>query len=274
MNKEKLSKKYNSLVYNHLWLKFVIEYGYATIISAISALLFALAVGLFIKPTSVDIEMVSGGASGFSQVLSKSLELLHIKEPANLPSFYSIFYLLTNVPLIILAFKCIGKRFAIFTLVNVFLVFLFVNFINGGIFDAIGSYVNEKGGGLIARALFAGLFTGLSSALAYTIDSSAGGFDILSYYISQKKSTSIGKYTVAINFAIMVSFAVVSSIYKINIDGATNKLEVWAQGLSGIFYSSIYLITVMLVVDVISWTCPILIVVEVSVVLTTLIVCT
>ena len=241
---EKLKKRYNDCLYNHLWLMYLSDWGFAFIVTAFSAAIFAFGINVFLAPSvpGVEIaEMVSGGSSGAAQVIDSFFKLNGIVIKGNESLIFSIAYLMVNAPLVILAFKGIGKRFASFTLINVLLVFLFTNLFHGQIFSDVARFVHENGG-MLARALFAGLCTGVSSAIAFKIESSAGGFDILSYYLSTKKSTLAGKYGVIINFIVISSFSLVNIIGY----GKT------AQGISLIWFSLVYLLTVMLVIDVIN----------------------
>ena len=130
--------KFESYTYDHIWLRYVIDYGSAFFVTVASAFIFALGFNVFIAPTDVVLgentyhffRIVTGGASGVAQTISHLLEILGVTMPANAPSLYSIFYLLINAPLIALAFFGIGKRFGIFTLLNVSLVVLFTNIYN------------------------------------------------------------------------------------------------------------------------------------------------
>lgn len=244
---EKLEKKVNSLLYNHLWLKSTLENGFALIVTLFSAFIFAFGVNVFLDPAVLGEStqgiraMVSGGSSGLAQVFNLVFQIAGVRIENNQSLIFSIFYVLINVPLIILAFKGIGKRFAIYTLINVGTVFILTNVMHGEILAKIALEINEQGG-MLARALFAGICTGISSAVAYKIDSSAGGFDIVSYYISLKKSSLAGKYGVIINAVVIASFTVLSAISLNNV----------AAGISGMWFSLVYLLTVMLVVDVIN----------------------
>lgn len=238
--KEKLEKKYNSLIYNHIWLKYFIEYASSFILSVISAAIFAFGVVVFLKPSVVSTELVSGGASGLSQdivLLNKNLNILKVDE--NL--LYSICYFVINIPLLVLAFKGVGKRFSIFTLVNVIFVALFINVFKGSFFDNLAIYVNDNAS-MLGRAFFAGICTGLSSSIAFKIDSSAGGFDILSYYISLKKSSNTGPYVVIINSSILIIFAILTGF----------STSSWEQAIGGVLFSTVYLFTVMLLIDLIN----------------------
>ncbi|MCQ2801338.1 MAG: YitT family protein [Bacilli bacterium] len=244
---EKLQKRTNSFLYNHLWLKFIVDYGFALIATLFSAAIFALCINVFLDPAVLGGEcegiqtLVSGGSSGAAQVLNLLFTVNGITIPNNPSLLFSIFYLLINLPLIYIAFRYVGKRFAIFTVINVGAVFLMTNAMHGQFFVEIALFVNNHGG-MLARALFAGMCTGLSSAIAYKIDASAGGFDIISYYFSERKSTLAGKYGVIINATIISAFTIITAV-------TTSK---WGESLGLIFFSAVYLLTVMLVIDVIN----------------------
>lgn len=244
---EKLQKRTNNFLYNHLWLKFIVDYGFALIATLFSAAIFALCINVFLEPALLGGEcegiqtLVSGGSSGAAQVLNLLFTVNGITIPNNPSLLFSIFYLLINLPLIYIAFRYVGKRFAIFTVINVGAVFLMTNAMHGQFFVEIALFVNNHGG-MLARALFAGMCTGLSSAIAYKIDASAGGFDIISYYFSERKSTLAGKYGVIINATIISAFTIITAV-------TTSK---WGESLGLIFFSAVYLLTVMLVIDVIN----------------------
>lgn len=250
---EKIEKRVNSLVYNHIWLKYILDYGVAFIATVFSAAIFAFGVNTFLDPTVLadpalngyaEIQelskMVSGGSSGAAQVVNLILQVSGVPFGGASLTF-SIAYLLINLPLVIVAFKGVGKRFGLFTLINVGFVFLFTNIMHGQFFVDIAIYINENAG-MLGRALFAGMCTGVSSAVAFKIDASAGGFDIISYYISQKKSTLAGKYAVLINACIISSFALVSGFSS----------HQWSTAFAEVWFSLVYLLTVMLVIDIIN----------------------
>ena len=242
-----LKKKVNSFAYQHIWLRYILDYLFPIIATAFSSLIFVFGMVVFLEPALLGGEasgipaMVSGGSSGAAQVIKLIIFSFTKIDPKNERIILSSLYFLINIPLLILAFKGVGKRFALFTLLNVGLVFLFTNIFKGEFLLKIALYVNEQGN-MITRALFAGLCTGLSSAIAYKIDSSAGGFDIVSFYISAKKSTLAGKYGMIINGVVVTSFGVVSGISNHN----------FAVAIGGIMFSFVYLLTVMMVIDVIN----------------------
>lgn len=246
-----IRKKLSSIAYDHIWLKYVLDYGFSLLATVVSAAIFVFGMVTFLEPallgakTSDITAMVSGGSSGAAQVF-KSIILVFAKlDEKSERLVLSGLYIAINIPLLVLAFKGVGKRFAIFTLINVGFVALFTNIFKGEFFVNVALFVN-KNGNMLTRALFAGMCTGLSSAIAYKIDTSAGGFDIVSFYISAKKGQLAGKYGMFINGAVVVSFAIVSSV------SGGNFAESVGSAVGGMLFSFIYLLTVMLVIDAIN----------------------
>ena len=255
MSKRTTKQKINSYIYNHIWLKYAIDYGVTFVMSVFSAAIFVFGVNCFLDPAALGLNgtvtLVSGGSSGVAQVFVLILETCHV-DITNRSLVFSLAYLTVNIPLIILAFLGIGKRFAFFTLVNVGSAFLFSNIFHGEFFMHIALYVSQYGG-MLPRALFAGICTGLSSAVAYKWETSAGGFDIVSYFVSLRKSTSAGKYGVIINSVIIGTFTILTAVKggtPLVINDIT--LQPWAVAVGSMWFSIVYLLTVMLVIDVIN----------------------
>ena len=248
----RLKRKFNSLIYNHIWLKYLLDYGTAFVMSVLSAFIFAFGVVCFLKPGGELHDFVSGGSSGLAQTFALFLELFGVKIEGNHNLIFSILYLVINIPLVILAFKGIGKRFAIFTIVNVVSVTIFSNIMVGDFFVQISKFINMNGG-FLARALFAGVCTGLSSAIAYKFETSAGGFDIVSYYLSLRKSKPAGPYGMAINAFIIITFYVLTAIKGDPVSfGAGVEFSSVTFAFCGILFSLIYLVMTMLIIDLIN----------------------
>lgn len=262
MAKRTTKQKINSYLYNHIWLKYAIDYGLTFIMSVASAAIFVLGVNCFLDPAALggemanSVTMVSGGSSGVAQVFVLILETCKVNI-TNRSLVFSLAYLTVNAPLILLAFKGIGKRFAFFTLVNVGSAFLFSNIFHGQFFIDVALYVS-KFGGLLPRALFAGICTGMSSAIAYKWETSAGGFDIVAYYVSLRKSTSAGKYGIIINSMIIATFTALTAVKYSTQSGlivvGEEQLTLlpWSAAVAGMGFSIVYLLSVMLVIDAIN----------------------
>ncbi len=237
-------------LYDHQGCKLTIEYAWALILMTISA--FALAVGfkLFLSPYGGSHKMVSGGVSGIAMTIIEVVELIRggRLDTSSNDLIYGILYFAINVPIFFIAFFGIGKRFAILSLINVAEVSLFTNLLNlpslSPTFEAIGLFCEENGG-MLSRAIFAGVCTGISSGLAFKADASGGGIDVIAYFIALKKSVLVGKYSVALNCITLVLFTLFASMnYGIGSDGAV-------QQVGCVPYSLFYMIVVMLVIDLI-----------------------
>ena len=252
MNKrKKIEKKINSYLYNHIWLKYVIDYFIAFVLSVVSAAIFAFGINTFLDPNIPNtMTLISGGSSGLAQNIKLIFSMFGVTT-SNSSLIFSIAYFAINIPLLILAFFGIGKRFTIFTLVNVGFVTLFTNLFHGQFFDEIALFINQYGG-LAARALFAGICTGLSSAIAFRIDASAGGFDIVSYYLSLRKNTTTGKYIILINAIIISTFSVLTGFSGVSQSIGEHTFSSWTVGVAVLLFSIIYLLTTMLIIDFIN----------------------
>lgn len=144
--------------------------------------------------------LVSGGASGISQAIVKFINIFGDLRQIE-ASVISILYFILNVPLIILAWFKISKQFTVFTLINVALVSLFNYLIpDEWVYNVINIYDD-----MIARCIFGGITTGIASGLAMMINTSAGGTDVLSFYVAEKKSTGAGHFSFVINGCVILA---------------------------------------------------------------------
>ena len=254
--KRSFSAKVEDVLYDHPLLKGFCRNGFAVLVMAISAFLFAFGFKAFLSPANLDAavdghRLISGGVSGISQSIILLADLVSNRAVTQNHAYdmmYSILYFGLNIPVFVLAWKGIGKRFAILTTVNVGLVSLF-NYLLGFADETFIFKIAEfcaQNGGLITRALFAGVCTGVSSAIAYKASASAGGIDVIAYYISLKKSTLVGRYSVFIN-AFTLSFYTILSIS----DAGWGTTEA-AHAFTTALFSVVYMIMTMLVIDVIN----------------------
>lgn len=242
-------RRKESWLYDHPKTKEGIDAVFIVFMSTISAIIFAIGFNVFMDPVVDGLEkIVSGGASGISQVIVLFLKVCgweDVARPENIKNAYSILYFLINVPMIVLAWFGIGKRFTLYTLLNVVETSLFIGLfspVDFEFFKHMAVYVNDNGY-MIGRALFGGVCTGLSSAICFKVDISTGGIDVLSYYIALKKKTSVGKYTFLINGVTVCLFTLLECV-DTNFD-----FEIAAHAVSRVLFTGIYLLVTMLVVD-------------------------
>lgn len=217
----KLKRKFNNFLFDHYKTRMTLDYIKTFIFCVLAGIIFAIGYSCFILPpeNSSSITIVTGGVSGIAQNFLLLFEIANVDVNAALIS--SIFYFAMNVPIAIFAFFFIGKKFAIFTFINVIATSLFINLLpqiplfidistllQDNLMDPAALTGNANFGGLILRIMFAAVCTGGSSALAFRTGSSCGGIDVFSYYFSLRKSTGVGKYAIAINAVIVIIHAI------------------------------------------------------------------
>lgn len=206
---ERLKKNIRSYFFDHYIQKEILSYSWIVLLSFISGAIFAFGFSTFITSyTDESLRLATGGFSGFTQ----SVVLLITMNTSISPSILqSILYFAVNIPAIIFAFFKIGKKFAITTTINVAIGSLFISiFSNWSFVQDIANnqfIINSP----LCRVLFAGVCTGISSGIAFKGGTSCGGMDIVTCYLSLKKSTGVGKYNVYAN-SIVIAFYVICNL--------------------------------------------------------------
>lgn len=255
---DKFKKKVDNFMYDHFYLKRVLHEVNGFFLGTISAFLYAFGFCCFVTPVlesinaSETFHIVTGGVSGLSQNLSLILGFMGVS--LSTTDLQAIGYTCFNIPLLIFAFFKIGKRFSVQTTLNIIISSLFLLWIPhwGVVMDIAKSPIMAYQNGtviysfIIVRALFAAITTGFASALAFRGDLSCGGIDIITYYYSMRKSTSVGKYSMTFNSFIIVLYSLL-----LIINGAINGQNVIGIALVSVMVSVIYQFIVSLIVDMI-----------------------
>lgn len=154
--------------------------------------------------------LVSGGASGFSQVVTKILSFTGMfKAGSGIEenTIISILYIAINIPFLILAWTKIGKKFTIYTLLNIGFSSMFLKIIPASWCEITNIYTDY-----LARALAGGICTGLGTGIAFAVGSSTGAVDIISLFFAEKKSTSVGKYSMVLNAITVLTYTLLHFI--------------------------------------------------------------
>ncbi|NLB48751.1 MAG: YitT family protein [Erysipelotrichia bacterium] len=248
--RQRWKKQIENFMFDHYRLKAVLDYLLGFLVATVSAVIFAFGFSCFVTPSVPgDFVLATGGIAGFTQIIALTLELITGKVFID-NTIQSIAYTALNVPLLVFSFMKIGKRFSFFTMVNVILTSIFISFFSqSGIAKEVADFnfsTNLSTASLstpIVRVLFAGITTGLASALAYTAGISCGGIDIITYYVGAKKSTQVGRYGVIINVSLVITY----SLLKLA-DGQTSII----YSLFSIIFSVIYIMEAGLIIDAIN----------------------
>lgn len=241
MSNNRRIKKIEDFLFDHFRLRAVFDHTFLLFISAFSAIIYAFGFSAFITPQGDHFTVITGGVSGIAQNITLALQMMGVTLPTN--AFQSILYFALNVPISIFAFFKVGKKFTIYSLINVALssvfIYLFSNHFTA-FTSPIASIVQNND---ISRVFFAGICTGLSSGIIFKFNISAGGIDTITYYFGLRKSTSIGKYSVLLNVGVISIYTLLLCIY--------NPTD-WAISLVALMYSFVYLFTVGLFIDILN----------------------
>ena len=261
---ERLKKKYSNFLYDHIYLKRVLHEANGALCGFISALLYAFGFACFISSV-VDMEpfnIVTGGVSGLTQNIALIIQFSIPNVSITAAQVQAIGYTCFNIPLLIFAFFKIGKRFAIQTAINVVLssifLWLLTEYGQGLIHSVVESPmlafktdINPQfpyQSIVIVRALFAGICTGFSSAIAFKGDLSCGGIDIVTYYVSMRKSTSVGKYSILFNSFIVLMYSVILVIHSSLVGTFQDNFGI---AINSLLVSAVYMFITSLIVDLI-----------------------
>ena len=238
----RIQRAIQNYLFDHRVLNTALDWTKGMILAIISSAIFAFGFACFITPgpnADPAFTIITGGVSGVSQNIAIIFKLIFgFLPPDNL--IPSVAYFVINIPLLIFAFFKIGKRVGIFSLITVGLTSLFISLFSQADFSKVIADSDILNHDTLTRVLIGAICTGASSAVAFVGDISCGGLDIISYYISNKKSTSIGKYSIAINTLIIATY----SLLKLaDVPGQ------WEISVFSMLYSIIYLFICGLVID-------------------------
>lgn len=182
------------------------------------AFLYAAGINLFVVPSG----LYSGGVMGFCQVLRTILtEYFHL--PFQNFDIAGIIYYLVNIPIFLIAFTKIGKKFFSKTVICVTLTTVFLSIIpTTGIFQ----------GDTLAASIIGGFMSGFGIGVMLKMGASGGGLDVIGVIlIKWKKNFSVGQVNLAVNvllyglclFLFDVRIVVYSLIYAAVAAVATDK---------------------------------------------------
>lgn len=166
----------------------------------LAAAIYALSVAVFINP----LHLYSGGVMGFSQLLrSVLIDIFKLPIPESIDISGLIYYVI-NIPLLILAFRKIGKSFFFKTLLatTVIMVITSLIILEEPVIDDV-----------LTSCVIGGLLAGLSVGIALMFGGSGGGMDIVGMYVAKKNNdASIGKVSFAFNLALYILCAILFDI--------------------------------------------------------------
>lgn len=174
-------------------------------VGVLGELIVAASINLFIVPHN----LYTGGLLGFCQLIrtvaAQNLELTPGFD------FSGILYLLLNIPLLVLAWRNLGRAFVLRTITCTVCCSLFLTLI-----PVPAEPIIED---LLTSCLLGGIVGGFAGGMILTCGCSGGGLDILGLYLSKKgKGFTVGKFSISCNAVLytlcLVLFDATTAIYS------------------------------------------------------------
>ena len=206
----------------------IIYEGKRTFFCILAAVLYAVGLNLFVVPAG----LYSGGVMGFCQVFRTVLaDYLNIE-------FHSfdiagVIYYIINIPLFVVAFARLGRKFFVKTLVTVTSMTVFLSLI------PVTQVVRDT----MASCMVGGIIAGCGIGVALRMGSCSGGMDVVALLLARwKRDFSVGKvglmvnlllYTICIflfDMEIAVYSVIFAAVYSLAMDKVhTQKINVEAN---------------------------------------------
>ncbi len=179
-----MSKQIQKETYNMLW-------------AIVGVVFFAIAYRWFLVPEG----LYSGGFTGISQLIKLLLtEILHIPMPESIDVIGMIFWCI-NVPLFVLGYKSIGKKFLYRTIIAVC--------IQSFLLTTIPAPKEPLLDDILLNCIIGGALSGWGVGITLRAGGSGGGTDIVGMYCAKHyPEFGVGRLSVMMNLCIYVIAAV------------------------------------------------------------------
>lgn len=190
------------MIYNTLhnrWLRLIAAVG--------GELICAAGVRLFIVP----LGLYAGGLMGVCQ-LARTLMQTYLGLNLGTGDVAGVLYFLLNIPILLFAYKTLGRQLVFKTLVCTVSYSLFYSMIPTPAVPIIEDY--------LTACLLGGILNGVGSGIALTCGGSGGGLDIVGLCLSKRGSRfTVGKFSLTFNAflyaACLVLFQPEIAIYSV-----------------------------------------------------------
>ena len=186
-------------------------------------LILAFGVNMFIVPA----KLYNGGVLGFCQLIRTVLaEYLYIDFGTF--DIAGVIYYIFNIPLFWIAYKKIGKRFFVKTIICVTAMSAFLSLIP----IPAEPLMNED---ILATSIIGGIISGAGMGIALKMGGSGGGMDIVGIFMAKSKGNfSVGRVSLFVNiilyaiclFLFDISTVIYSLIYASVSSFAVDKVHV------------------------------------------------
>lgn len=153
---------------------------------ACSAFLQAFTIQAFVNPAN----LLSGGFTGLAILIDRITSLVGVSFPTQLGM------IVLNIPVAILCWKSISKRFVIFSMLQVFLASATLQFVH---FEPLLDNT-------LLCVLFGGVLNGLAISIALKAGASTAGTDFIALMVTNRTGRTIWQYVFLFNCAVLAVF--------------------------------------------------------------------
>ncbi len=153
-----------------------------------SALLQAFTMNTFLTP----VQLLPSGFTGIASLLER------LAATVGIPFTTSLGMVLLNIPVAAYCYSHIGKKFVIFSMLQIVLASIFLRVLKPSpMFDDV-----------LLNICFGGFLYGMSIALALKGNASTGGMDFIALYVSNRIGKSIWQYVFIFNCCLLCIFGI------------------------------------------------------------------
>ena len=162
------------------------RYLFMTVAVVVSAFLQAFTMNTFLEP----VQLLPSGFTGIATLLSRITGLVGIHFSTSLGM------VLLNIPVAAFCYQHIGKKFVIFSMLQVMLASFFLQLLKPEpLFDDV-----------LLNICFGGFLYGMCTAIALKGNASTAGMDFIALYVSNRVGKSIWQYVFAFNCCMLCIF--------------------------------------------------------------------
>lgn len=181
--------------------------GLRLVAAVAGELIAALALNLFIVP----LNLYTGGLMGVCQLM-RTLAQTYLGISFGAYDVAGILYFILNVPILLLAYKTLGRPFVVKTLICTASYSFFYSIIPIPATPIVDDY--------LTACLLGGILAGVGSGIVLTCGGSGGGLDVLGLIMSKRDSAfTVGKFALGFNAllytAILILFDPEVAIYSV-----------------------------------------------------------
>lgn len=153
---------------------------YEVFIVILGTLITAFALNMLIIPAG----LLSGGLTGISQFINHFIDIN-----------VGLLYFILNIPLMILGYIHLGKKFSIYTILSIVVITIALMYI------PIKPILTDN---VLLSSIFGGAILSFGAAIVLKVGGSQGGVDIISRIVVKYKNITVGKIGLIINGCIII----------------------------------------------------------------------